>query len=93
MRRKYTVLSLIPDEASLVFERNRRLGAGINLNAVVDGNLHPGYERAAPLEEGELKSIVDAGFKSIRLNVCWSKHSSNVYPYTIDPSIPQEILF
>ena len=75
----------IPEEASLAFERNRRLGAGINLNAVVDGNLHPGYERDAPLKDGEIKSIADAGFSSVRLNVCWSKHCSTDWPYVIDP--------
>lgn len=78
-------LTSIPPEAALAFERNARLGSGINLNAVVDGNLHPGYERDAPLEEGEIKSIADAGFNSVRLNVCWSRHCADSYPYTIDP--------
>lgn len=78
-------LTSIPPEAALAFERNFRLGSGINLNAVVDGNLHPGYERDAPLEEGEIKSIADAGFDSVRLNVCWSRHCADTYPYTIDP--------
>jgi len=75
----------IPPDAALAFERNARLGSGINLNAVVDGNLHPGYERDAPLKEGEIKSIADAGFDSVRLNVCWSGHCADSYPHTIDP--------
>ena len=76
----------IPAEAQLAFERNRRLGAGINLNAVVDGNLHPGYERDAPLHDDEIRSIAEAGFRSVRLNVSWSKHCMAEYPYTIDPA-------
>lgn len=75
-----------PAEAELAFERNRRLGNGINLNAVVDGNLHPGYQRDAPLADSEIKSIADAGFESIRLNVTWSKHAQKTAPYTIDPA-------
>lgn len=75
----------IPAEAALAFERNKRLGAGINLNAVVDGNKHPGYERDAPLADSEIASIANVGFKSIRLNVCWAKHASFEPPYTIDP--------
>ena len=75
----------IPAEAALAFERNKRLGAGINLNAVVDGNKHPGYERDAPLADSEIASIAQVGFKSVRLDVCWAKHASFKAPYTIDP--------
>lgn len=75
----------IPADAALAFERNKRLGAGINLNAVVDGNKHPGYERDAPLADAEIASIAEVGFKSIRLDVCWAKHASFEAPYTIDP--------
>ena len=73
-----------PAEAALAFERNKRLGAGINLNAVVDGNLHPGYQRDAPLADEEIYSIAEVGFQSIRLDVCWAKHASFEAPYTID---------
>lgn len=80
-----------PAEAQLAFERNKRLGSGINLNAVVDGNLHPGYERDAPLPDSEIKSIADVGFQSIRLNVCWSKHAATEKPYTIDPAFFKKV--
>ena len=75
----------IPSEATIAFLRNRRLGVGINLNAVVDGNKHPGYERDAPLSDAEIASIANIGFNSIRLNVCWAKHASIKPPYTINP--------
>jgi len=76
----------IPAQSALAFERNRRLGAGINLNAVVDGNKHPGFERDAPLPDEEIASIAKVGFQSVRLDVCWAKHASFQYPYTIDPA-------
>ena len=81
----------IPAEAQLAFERNKRLGTGINLNAVVDGNLHPGYERDAPLNDEEIRSIAEAGFNSVRLNVTWSKHCAKEYPYTIDPEFLNKV--
>ncbi len=80
-----------PAEARLAFERNKRLGSGINLNAVVDGNLHPGYERDAPLPDSEIKSIANAGFQSIRLNVCWAKHAATEKPYTIAPAFFKKV--
>ena len=81
----------IPAEANLAFERNKRLGAGINLNAVVDGNLHPGYERDAPLDDKEIQSIAEVGFKSVRLDVCWVKHCQKVKPWTIDEAFFRKV--
>lgn len=81
----------IPEESKLAFERNERLGAGINLNAVVDGNLHPGCQRDAPLSDEEIKSIAEVGFRSVRLNVCWSKHASGKKPYTIDKAFFKKV--
>jgi endoglucanase len=81
----------ISAESKLAFERNKRLGAGINLNAVVDGNLHPGYQRDAPLTDKEIKSIAEVGFQSVRLNVCWSKHASGKMPYTIDEAFFKKV--
>lgn len=74
----------ISPAVKVAWERNARLGSGINLNAVVDGNRHPGYERDAPLGDDEIKSIADAGFQSVRLDVCWVKHCAAEAPYTID---------
>ncbi len=81
----------IPKVSRLAFERNKRLGAGINLNAVVDGNLHPGYQRDAPLADDEIVSIAKVGFKSVRLNVCWSKHALGKIPYTIDEAFFRKV--
>lgn len=81
----------IPEESKLAFERNERLGAGINLNAVVDGNQHPGYQCDAPLSDEEIKSIAKVGFRSVRLCVCWSKHASGKKPYTIDKAFFKKV--
>ena len=75
-----------PKEAQLAFERNRRLGHGINLNNVVDGNSHEGNPADQPFTEKDAKRIADAGFNSVRLPVCWVKHALPRAPYTIDPS-------
>lgn len=80
-----------PEEAALAYERNRRLGAGINLNGVVDGNLHPGYQRDAPLKDDEIIAIAEAGFQSIRFDICWVKHCQQTAPYTIDPAFFEKV--
>ena len=81
----------IPAAAALAFDRNKRLGAGINLNAVVDGNKHPGFERDAPLADSEIASIAEVGFRSVRLDVCWAKHALKKAPYTIDPKFFKKV--
>lgn len=73
-----------PAHASLAFERNRRLGHGINLNNVVDGNSHEGNPADQPFTDEDAKKIADAGFNSVRLPVCWVKHAQPRAPYTID---------
>lgn len=76
----------IPDDAKLAFERNQRLGAGICLNGVVDGNSFRGSVPDMPLTDEQIKAIADAGFKSVRLCTTWTKHCLSQRPYTIDPA-------
>ena len=71
----------VPAEAAIAFERNRRLGNGVNLNSTFDG-----LSGDRPVEEGMLKKIADAGFESVRIPIRWSNHTSKEAPYTIDPS-------
>lgn len=73
----------IPAEAALAFERNRRLGHGLNLNGYVDGNPADGND--APMSPEDFRSIAEAGFQSVRIDVCWIRHCSTEAPYTIDP--------
>lgn len=71
-----------PAEAALAFERNRRLGRGINLNGYVDANPVDGND--APMTPEDFRSIREAGFQSVRIPITWIKHASKKAPYTID---------
>ena len=71
----------VPAAAALAFERNKRLGAGVNLNSTLDG-LH-GND---PLKPGTIKKIAKAGFKSVRIPILWPAHMETSAPYTIDPA-------
>ncbi|MCR4765824.1 MAG: cellulase family glycosylhydrolase [Bacteroidaceae bacterium] len=81
----------IPAEAKLAFERNQRLGAGICLNGVVDGNSFRGTIPDMPLTDAEVKAIADAGFKSVRLCATWTRHCMPNSPYTIDPAFLKKV--
>ena len=81
----------IPAAAQLAFERNKRLGAGICLNGVLDGNSFRGTIPDMPLTNQEIKAIADAGFKSVRLCVTWTKHCMSQSPYTIDPAFFKKV--
>lgn len=70
----------VPAVAALAFERNKRLGAGVNLNSTLDGP--NGNE---PLKPGTIKKIAKAGFKSVRIPILWPAHMEKSAPYTIDP--------
>lgn len=73
-----------PKDASLAFERNRRLGHGINIESTVDGNENPSYFTAGRSIADDVRSIAEAGFNSVRLPVNFYKHCSAVAPYYID---------
>ncbi len=78
-----------PKEAKLAFERNKRLGRGINLNGLLDnnsGDLHLYKIPDQPIKPEYIKMIAEAGFNSVRLPVTWSVHSSKTSPYTIEPA-------
>lgn len=78
-----------PNAAKLAFERNKRLGRGLNLNGLLDnnsGDLHLYKIADQPIKPEYIKMIADAGFNSVRLPVTWSVHSSKTPPYTIEPA-------
>jgi len=79
--RNQSALVSAPKEARLAFERNKRLGRGINLNGVLDNN-----SGDRPINPKYIKMIAEAGFNSIRLPVCWTAHCSKSAPYTISPA-------
>jgi endoglucanase len=76
-------------EAKLAFERNKRLGRGLNLNGLLDnnsGDLHLYPIPDQPIKPEHIKMIAEAGFNSVRLPVTWSVHCSKTPPYTIEPT-------
>jgi endoglucanase len=78
-----------PKAAQLAFERNKRLGRGINLNGLLDnnsGDLHLYPIADQPIKPEYIKMIAEAGFNSVRLPVTWSVHCSKTAPYIVDPS-------
>lgn len=86
------VTEQIPPSEQLAFERNRRLGAGINLNAVADGNQHtPDAIKDAPLSADSIRSIAAVGFRSVRFDVSWARHCLAEPPYTIEPEFFKKI--
>ena len=83
---KATAKVEVPAEAALAFERNRRLGTGVNLNATLDG-----LNGNEPVKPGTIQKIAKAGFKSVRLPILWAAHTSEKAPYTIDPAFLQKV--
>lgn len=79
----------VPEAAKLAFERNKRLGRGLNLNGYVDANPYDGND--APMSENDFKEIARAGFKSVRIPIAWVKHASKEAPYTIDEDFFKKI--
>lgn len=89
-----TIVAPKPNVAKLAFERNKRLGRGINLNGLFDNNsgpLHLYPTADQPMKPEHIKMISDAGFNSVRLNVTWSVHASKTAPYTIEPSFFEKV--
>ncbi|MBB3697305.1 sulfatase-like hydrolase/transferase [Flammeovirga yaeyamensis] len=61
-----------------------RLGTGYNF-----GNVMSAYQEGnwgAPIQEGNVEDIANAGFRHIRLPVRWDGYTQENAPYTIDPA-------
>lgn len=78
-----------PSGAALAFERNKRLGRGINMNGYVDANPVDGND--APMKPEDFRSIRNAGFQSVRIPITWVKHCAKEAPYTIDKAFFDKI--
>ena len=78
---KVTAKVEAPAAAALAFERNNRIGRGVNLNAALDG-----LSGDKPLKAGAIKGIAKQGFQSVRIPIRWADHTLKTAPYTIDPA-------
>ena len=65
-----------------IFERNQRLGRGVNLGNALEAPKEGDW--GITLEEADFKLIHEAGFNSIRVPIRWSSHAAEGAPYTID---------
>ena len=76
-------------KTQLAFDRNKRLGRGINLNGLLDNNsgeYHLYSIPDQPIKPEYIGMIAKAGFNSLRIPITWSVHSLKTAPYTIDPA-------
>jgi endoglucanase len=65
-----------------IFERNQRLGRGVNLGNALEAPKEGDW--GITLEEADFKLIHEAGFNSVRVPIRWSAHAVQEAPYTID---------
>ena len=65
------------------FERNQNIGRGINIGNALEAPNEG--EWGLYIEEKHIQAIADIGFRSVRLPVCWSAHTSNSAPCLIEP--------
>lgn len=66
-----------------VFDRNKNIGRGINFGNALEAPNEGDWGMV--IKESYIQAIADAGFNSVRLPICWSAHTNNIYPYSIDP--------
>lgn len=78
-----------PAEAKLAFERNKRLGKGVNMNGYVDANPVDGND--ALMSEQDFRELREAGFESVRIPITWVKHCAKEAPYAIDADFFKKI--
>jgi endoglucanase len=69
-------------DTTKAFNRNKIIGRGINFGNALEAPNEG--EWGLVIQESYIQAIANAGFNSVRLPICWSAHTSNIYPYNID---------
>lgn len=74
-------------------EMNKKLGHGINLAGIYEGQANYGYETDPEIVHGYISEAARLGFEHIRLPVNWERpdRCSETAPYTIKPEFMAEI--
>jgi hypothetical protein len=72
-------------ETQSIFTKNQQLGRGINFGNYLDADNYEGaWTGGGVIEAYFFDKVKTAGFKSIRLPVSWTHHTSRNVPYTIN---------
>jgi endoglucanase len=71
------------------FERNARLGRGVNLGNALEAPNEG--EWGVTLAESDFQLIKDAGFSAVRIPIRWSAHAAETSPYTIETAFLRRV--
>lgn len=67
-----------------IFQLNRQLGSGVNFGNALEAPREGQW--GMQLEESFFDLVKQGGFKTIRLPISWTHHTSKTAPYTVDPA-------
>jgi endoglucanase len=76
-------------DTTKAFKRNQNIGRGINFGNALEAPNEG--EWGLSIKESYVQAIADAGFRSVRLPICWSAHMGSNYPYSIDASFLKRV--
>lgn len=65
-----------------IFERNARLGRGVNFGNILEAPKEGDW--GLTFKEEYFRLVADAGFKSVRIPIKWSAHAAAQSPWAID---------
>ena len=80
-----TPLPIITPQLTGIYERNARLGRGVNLGNALEAPKEGDW--GVVLNERDFQLIKGAGFDAVRIPIRWSAHAQITAPYTIEPGI------
>ena len=75
----------IPD----AFAINQQIGRGVNIGNALEAPAEG--EWGVTVKEEYFDVIKDAGFKSVRIAICWSAHAGHEKPFIVDPGFFKRI--
>lgn len=83
------LLAILSLGAADVFERQKRLGRGMNLGNSLEAP--KGASWGKPIADEDFPRIKAAGFDSVRLPVRWADYAAKEAPYAIEPAFLDKV--